>query len=203
MLGLSLVFVGIVLVHNGILFMSNVKKKVVGEDGKEVETLVPLAVHSPKSIAFFNVIVGALLVIGNFIMLGIGGGGTGYFGWQNITAGMLFGVTYLFIAANFLFKLDMRPFGIYSLGVTLTAAAMIIYNIIGLADTGLADGGYHSLILAILWALWLVLWLTGFLQFVCGVKKIGKIFPWLSIILGVISAFVPGILLIMGVWPLL
>ncbi|MCL2256084.1 MAG: AmiS/UreI family transporter, partial [Firmicutes bacterium] len=63
MLGIALTFVGIILVMNGILFMAKARVKTKNENGQELETLVPLIVSSPKSIAFFNVIVGAIIIV--------------------------------------------------------------------------------------------------------------------------------------------
>jgi len=206
MLGISLLFVGIVLVHNGILFMSKVKRDKVLDDGTTTTELVPLVVASPKSIAFFNAIVGGLLFIGNIIMLAHSrqeiaeGPFSRYMVFNNIAAGFLFGVTYLFLAGNLLFKLDMRPFGIFSGGVVIFSAVMSVYNFINFADVGLTYG-YPMLMLGILWIIWGYLWLTGTLQFNFKVKAMEKIFPWSSIIVGVISAFVPAIMLLLGLYP--
>ena len=206
MLGIALTFVGIILVMNGILFMAKSRVKIKDENGKEVETLVPLIVHSPKTIAFFNVIVGTIIIIGNFILLpgSLGGDLPNYVIFQNTAAGLLFGVTYLFIAGNLIFKLDMRAFGIYSIGACIFA---IVMSVVGFRDFAVYDGdtwiGIHGLILGILWIIWFFLWFTGVLQFIFKVKVMEKIFPWVSIVIGVVGAFVPAMLLLLGTWPLL
>jgi len=207
MLGVSLLLVGILMVTNGILFMSNVKKEKTLDDGTKTTELVPLVVDSPKSIAFFNVIVGAILLIGNFIMLAhapnqLDQGIPNYIIFNNVAAGMIFGVTYLFIAGNLLFKLDMRPFGWFSVGASIFALVMVGYNVYWLAYLGLMNN-YSFLILAILWFFWFVLWLTGVLQFIFKIKAMPKIFPWVSIVVGVVSAFIPAIALLTGGWGLL
>jgi len=212
MLGIALILVGIVLVHNGVLFLSKTKVLEPQEDGKMVETLVPLVVKSPKSIAFFNAIVGGILLILNFVGFAFHRGQPlgGFAFYQNIAAGMIFGVTYLFIAGNLLFKLDMKPFGFFSLGATIFAAVLTVLNFRDFARVGFGEicaytgmAGYSFLWLALLWLSWFVLWLTGVLEFVLNIKKMQKIFPYVSIAVGVVGAFVPALLLLTGVWGLL
>ncbi|MCL2255826.1 MAG: AmiS/UreI family transporter, partial [Firmicutes bacterium] len=164
-------------------------------------------VSSPKSIAFFNVIVGAIIIVGNFILLPgelAAESLPRHIVFQNAAAGLLFGVTYLFIAGNFLFKLDMRPFAWYSVGACVFS---IIMAVAGFRDAANFEGeGFfnnHGLILGFLWVIWFFLWFTGVLQFIFKVKAMEKIFPWVSIGIGVIGAFVPAMLLLLGTWPLL
>ena len=194
MLGIALIFVGIVLVHNGIMFMSKDK------DGQA------LIVSNGKSIAFFNAIVGGILVVGNLIILAFHApndlaveGALRHITFQNIAAGLIFGVTYLFIAGNILFKLDMRPFGLFCLGAAIFALVMTVDSFRQFVANDWRDG----LWLAILWFTWFLLWLTGPLQFVFKIKIMDKIFPWVSISVGIIGAFVPAIFLLLGTWPLL
>jgi len=201
MLGIALVLVGIVLVHNGIMFLSKSRVVTKGEDGQEITTVVPMVVASPKSIAFFNLIVGLALVVGNLIVFAFHTTYGVYASFQNIAAGLLFGITYLFIAGNLLFKLDPRPFGIYCLGVAIFSAVAAVYSLVQLADIGMTYG-YSFLILALLWISWLIVWLAGFLQFNLKIKFVDKAFPYLSIIVGVVGAFVPALLLLTGVWSL-
>jgi|GEM_PF-694982 len=212
MLGISLIFVGIALVHNGIMFMSKCSREKIGANGETVTELVPMMVASPKSIAFFNAIVGGILVLINLISLPStlgalypGGFGYNYMVFNNIAAGLLFGVTYLFIAGNFLFKLDMRPFGWYNLGVALFALVMSIYNFVQLGQLGDTSSEWfiHLLVLGILWLLWFVCWLAGALQFIFKVKAMEKFFPKISIVVGIVGAFIPAVLLLTGVWGLL
>ena len=209
MLGIALLLVGIVLTHNGILFLSKTRTVSVGDDGKETEKIVPLLVSSPRTIAFFNIVVGAVLVIGNLIMLAYHAPAQlaaeqfpGYVVFQNIAAGLVFGVTYLYIAGNLLLKLDGRSFGIFCLGASIFAAVMVGYNFVQLADIGM-NYGYSFLILALLWLTWLVLWFAGVLQFTCKMKTMERIFPYISIAVGIVGAFIPAILLLTGIWNLL
>ena len=193
MLGIALIFVGIVLVHNGVMFMSKTK------DGK------PLIAKSGKSVAFFNAIVGGILVITNLIWLGLHAPGELAAGelsrhiiFQNVASGLIFGVTYLFIAGNILFKLDMRPFGLFCLGASVYAFIMVIDNFIAFGN-----GWHYGLWLALLWITWFFLWFSGTLQFTFKWRLMEKVFPWISIGVGIIGAFIPAIFLLLGHWALL
>ena len=204
MLGIALILVGIVLVHNGVMFLSKSKQTETLENGEIKTTIVPLVVKSPKSIAFFNAIVGAVLLILNIVAFAFHRGQPieGFQFYQNIAAGFLFGITYLFVAGNLLFKLDMRPFGWFSAGVCVFAAVMAGVNIHAVATNGFSEAS-DALWLALLWISWFFVWLLGALEFILGVKKAGKIFPYASIVVGVIGAFVPALLMVTGAWGLL
>ena len=208
MLGISLLLVGILLVSNGVLFLSKAKSTVKLENGEEKIEIVPLVVKSPKSIAFFNIVVAGFLIIGNMIALGIvisraNPDGGNFVAFQNVAAGLIFGVTYVFIAGNLLLKLDGKPFGIFCIFASIIALVIAFDSFIYVARWGLFDFGIHALILGILWMTWFALWFAGVLQFIFKIKKMEKIFPWISITVGIIGAFVPALALLMGWWPLL
>ena len=166
-LGLSLFFVGITLFSNGMNRLLNV-------DG--------------KSTAIMNLFTGCVLVIGNIIMLAKAGNTfTDVLGYQNVTSGFLFGITYLFIACNYLLKLDLRPFGLYALFASIYAALMAV----------LSYGTDIRFVL--LWGAWSILWLEGFLELVLKLK-LEKVFPFLSMAVGLFAAFIPSIYMLIGKW---
>ncbi|MCL2847745.1 MAG: AmiS/UreI family transporter [Firmicutes bacterium] len=208
MLGIALILVGIVLVHNGVLFMSKTKVAtgVMDENNQPIETLVPLVVHSAKTIAFFNAIVGGILVLFNLFMFAAHHAyhpfEYNYTFYQNVAAGLIFGTTYLFLAGNLLFKLDMRAFSWFSIGACIFALIMAGDNFIALANYGFTNAS-DALWLGLLWISWFFLWLTAPLQFILGIKKMQNIFPWVSIVVGIAGAFLPAILLLTGAWQLL
>ncbi|MDR1094906.1 MAG: hypothetical protein LBL31_00790 [Spirochaetaceae bacterium] len=166
-LGLCLLFVGIALTLNGVAAISN---------------------WDAKTTAFINLVTGSILVIGNFIGLARADMAS-LVGYNNAAAGFLFGVTYLFIAFNYLAKLDLRAFGWYSICVVVFASISAVVCI---------QGGAVSM--AVLWAVWAVLWLEGFLQLGLDIKPLGKIFPALSILEGIFATGGPGILMLFGWW---
>jgi len=164
LLGIALLFVGIALVSNGVCVLGKV-------DG--------------KSMAAMNLITAFVIIAGNLIALARAGALTDF---QNVASGFLFGFTYLFIAANNLFRLDLRPFGWFSLFVAVYAVTMCIFA---------ATAG--NVKFALLWGAWAVLWLEGFLEL--GLRlKMGKVFPYLSIAEGVFAAFIPSVLMLTDKW---
>ena len=167
-LGVCLLFVGIALFSNGIA-------AIIKMNG--------------KSISFINVVTGLVIVGGNFISL-VKADFSNTMAYNNVAAGFLFGFTYLFIAGNYLFKLDLRAFGNYSLCVAVFAVVSAINCF-----------GNGAVPLGCLWTAWAILWLEGFLELSCGIKALGKVFPALSIFEGVFAAFIPALLMLFGVWP--
>ena len=163
MLGISLLFVGMVLVMNGVSAL------------KEVDS---------KSTAFMNLVTGFIIVSGNLIMLTKAGE---ILAFQNVASGYLFGFTYLFIAANHLLKLDLRPFGWFSgfVAVYATIMAILSFNV--------------DIRFTLLWGAWALLWLEGFLEL--GLKiNMGKTFPYLAICEGIFAAFIPAIFMLTDKW---
>ncbi|MDR2080581.1 MAG: acid-activated urea channel [Campylobacteraceae bacterium] len=167
LLGVYLFFVCIALVSNGVAALSKIDL---------------------KSASFINIVTGGIIVISSFIMIGRADL-SNTMAYNNINAGFLFGFTYLFIAANFLLKLDLRPFGWYSICVVVFA----LISAITCFNAGITG-------MAVLWLAWAVLWLEGFLELALGFKKLGKVFPYLSIAEGIFAAGVPSILMLFGIW---
>ncbi|MCL1993338.1 MAG: AmiS/UreI family transporter [Spirochaetes bacterium] len=160
MLGLVLLYVGIVLINNGICRLSNI---------------------DDKSTSILNWVVGSLSVIVNVIAIVQGE-------YYAAAAGLLFGFTYLINAAIKTNNLDTRIFGWFSLFVTVNTipAAIVDYN----------AGDWR---MAVIWILWGVLWLTGWIETVAK-KNLGKFVPWLAILQGIFTAWIPGFLMLRGMW---
>ena len=100
MLGVCLLFVGIVLINNGICTLYNV-------DG--------------KSTAVMNILTGGLSVVINAISLVQGN-------YYAAGTGLLFGFTYLFVAFTKIQKLDPLPFAWFSTFVAINALVFGILN---------------------------------------------------------------------------
>ncbi|WP_304335550.1 AmiS/UreI family transporter [Conchiformibius steedae] len=165
MLGLVLLYVGIVLINNG---------------------LSGLLGFAPKSAAFMNMVVGTLSVFANFVMMAVaaanGAEATAYWG---MATGLLFGITYLFQAFNLLMAWDKRPYGWFCLFVAVNA----------LVAGGLDGNAFGTLI----WWAWAVLWLTGFIE--CALdKSLGRFPAWLAVVEGILTAWLPGLLILSGRW---
>lgn len=169
MLGVVLLYVGIVLINNGIARLTDVDN---------------------KSASVMNFFVGALSITINIITI-IHGDFTlmndiGDF--YSAATGLLFGFTYLFVAVNSVFNLDPRLYGWYSLFVAINSipAAWIEYSV---------NGDWR---MAIIWVLWGILWLTGFIENVLE-KKLNFV-PYLAVFEGIVTAWIPGFLILTNLW---
>ena len=169
MLGVVLLYVGIVLINNGIARIANI---------------------DAKSMAVMNVFVGFLSITINIITIihgdfeAINGVGDFY----SAATGLLFGFTYLFVAVNGIFNLDTKLYGYYSLFVAINSipAAIIEFFV----------NGHHKM--GIIWILWGILWLTGYIE---NVKKKELIFvPYLDIFECIFTALIPVFLMLTNLW---
>ncbi|MBR3242211.1 MAG: acid-activated urea channel [Parasporobacterium sp.] len=168
MLGVSLLFVGIVLINNGVCSLMKVEA---------------------KAAAVMNLFVGGLSVFVNFVAIIKGD-------YYAAGTGLLFGFTYLFVALNYLLKLDTRPFAVFSSFVALNAVIFgIIEGITGSARLGISPDWRW----AVIWWLWAILWGSAFFTDILK-KDLGKFVPCLQIIEGVVTAWAPGLLLLIGEW---
>jgi acid-activated urea channel len=143
-----------------------------------------------KSTAYMNILTALLLVVGNFIML-THAALDDTMAFANIAAGLLFGFTYCFLAANHLWGLDLRAFGVYSLFASVFA---IISGVLAF----LAGAPW----MGVLWLGWSLLWLEGFAELLVGHSAVGRYFPALSMIEGVFFTFIPGVLMLNDAWPM-
>ena len=50
-----------------------------------------------------------------------------------------------------------------------------------------------------IWYLWAILWGTSFVDDIMG-KKLGRFVPVLQVVEGVITAWIPGVMMLLGVW---
>jgi acid-activated urea channel len=160
MLGVTLLFVGIVLINNGLCGLLKV-------DG--------------KATAVMNVFVGGITFVINVIHLTQGD-------YYAAGTGLLFTFTYLFAAANNIFALDLRPYGIYSL--------FVVVNTLPAAWIAWSGGDWR---MALIWLAWGVLWFTGFLEGTLK-KNLGNFSASLAVLEGVITAWIPGFMMLANIW---
>ena len=160
MLGVCLLFVGIVLIQNGMCALYKV-------DG--------------KSTAVMNILVGGLSIFINGVNLVNGS-------YYAAGTGLLFGFTYLFVAFMKIGNLNPIPFAWFSTFVAVNAV------IFGTIEGITADWRW-----AAIWYLWAVLWGTSFVEDICH-KKLGKFVPVLQVFEGVVTAWIPGVLMLLGQW---
>ena len=168
MLGVCLLFVGIVLINNGVCSLWKI---------------------DPKTAAVMNILTGSLSVFINFVAIAQGN-------YYAAGAGLLFGFTYLFVAINGIFGLDPRPFAVFQSFVAVNAVIFgIIEGVTGSAALGIGPDWRW----AVIWWLWAILWGSAFFTDILK-KDLGRFVPWLQIVEGVITAWVPGLLLLTGQW---
>ncbi|MEA2269675.1 MAG: putative amide transporter protein [Solirubrobacteraceae bacterium] len=104
---------------------------------------------------------------------------------------LLFAFTYLWVAANTFLGADGRAFGWYCLFVAVTAVAAGIYTF---RD---ANGNDASIWLGIDWFAWAVLWFMFFVLLALG-RPIARATGALAILEGIGTAWVFGFLLLQG-----
>ena len=168
MLGVCLLFVGIVLINNGICSLCHV---------------------DPKAAAVMNIFTGGLSLFINFTNLVLGN-------YYAAGTGLLFCFTYLFVAVNNIFGLEGRPFAWFSTFVAINAVVFgFVEGICGSAALGIsADWRW-----AAIWWLWAILWGTSFVTDILG-KPLGKFVPVLQVFEGIVTAWIPGVLLLLNLW---
>ena len=168
MLGVCLLFVGIVLINNGVCALANVDK---------------------KSAAVMYILTGGLSLFINFVNLVQGN-------YYAAGTGLLFCFTYLFVAMMNIFDLNPLPFAWFSSFVAVNAVIFgFVEGITGSEALGIAPDPRWAAI----WWLWAVLWGTSFVTDIMG-KKLGKFVPCLQVFEGIVTAWVPGVMLLLGVW---
>ena len=168
MLGVCLLFVGIVLINNGICNFYKV-------DG--------------KSLAVMNIFTGGLSLFINFVNLVQGN-------YYAAGTGLLFCFTYLFVAINNIFKLSSIPFAWFSTFVAVNAGVFgTLEGFVGSSALGIQP----DIRWAGIWYLWAILWGTAFVEDIMG-KKLGKFVPALQVFEGIVTAWIPGVLMLIGKW---
>jgi len=165
MFGIAMFYVGAVLVVNGAWLLGKADNRSAG---------------------IFNLLVGGLITvmaINNHIRA------TELVHHLGTANALLFGFTYLALAANTLFNLDGRALGWFCLFV----AAATVPNF-------LMAFGAGDLRFGAIWFLWGFLWFIFFLSLALGMARLTRAAAWLSIIIGLVTAGIPGYMMLWGVW---
>ena len=142
-----------------------------------------------KSTAVMNILTGSLSLFINFVNLVQGN-------YYAAGTGLLFCFTYLFVAFSKILKLSPIPFAWFSTFVAINAVIFgTVEGIFGSETLGIAVDWRWAAI----WYLWAILWGTAFVEDICG-KKLGKFVPILQIFEGIVTAWVPAVLMLLGIW---
>lgn len=105
--------------------------------------------------------------------------------------GLLFAFTYLWVAYVHLTEQDGQGLGWFSLFVAVTAAWVTV-------DQMALAHGIASYWLAGCWAAWTVLWMCFFVIGALRQKRWNRPVAWLTIVQSVLTAWLPGYLLLSG-----
>lgn len=168
MTAVSLLFVGIVLINNGI---GNLRRT------------------DAKTMAVMNFLTGGLSVFINMLNLVQGN-------YYASATGLLFGFTYIFVGINLVFHLDSILFSWFSTFVAVNAVIFGTFEgFAGIPTLGITPDWRWGAI----WYLWAVLWGTSFVEDICK-KSLGRFTPCLQIFEGIVTAWIPAVLLLTGFW---
>lgn len=142
-----------------------------------------------NEIAVINVFVGGLtLLIALFLAFGPGAD------LASVKAAgltLLFSFTYLWVAINRYNDADGRGLGWFCLFVAITTIPVAINTLAGASSTWDIWFGLN-------WVAWGVLWFMFFLLLALG-KPIGKVTGAVTTIQGILTGWIPGLLLLYGV----
>ena len=192
LLGVVLLYVGAVLVINGIWLVgqARVANLKPAPAGKPAEATAAHATFiENREVAILNVFTGFIGVVAA-VTLAVQGNrdedlasirGAGYI--------LLFAFTYLWVAYNQFANAGGHAFGWYCLFVAVTAV------VAGLFTFSNADGNDASIYLAIDWFAWAILWFLFFLLLALE-RPIARVTGWVAIVEGIGTSWVLAILLL-------
>lgn len=164
MVGVMLLFVGSVLLVNGMGGLGRVEA---------------------KSMAVMNFMVGGLALVASMIQLVRASTPADFF---LVAAFLLFTFTYLYVAVSLWFELDMSGFGWFCLFVAITT---VPFSLMSFQNNDPRFG--------VLWLVWGVLWFMFYLANVPQ-KDLGRLLPYTVIAVGVLTCWIPGLLILTEHW---
>jgi len=179
LLGVMLLYVGAVLVVNGIWLL--------GQARAEAH---PFFIQN-REVAVLNLFTGFVGVAVAVTQMIQGNSDEDLAQIRGAGFVLLFAFTYLWVALNNFLNAGGRAFGWYCLFVAITAVPAGIYT---LSD---ADGNDASIYLGIAWLAWSVLWFLFFLLLTLD-RPIAKLTGALAVLEGIATAWVFGFLLLEG-----
>lgn len=196
LLGVVLLYVGVVLIVNGIWLIgqARVAAAAPAPAGPGGGAAVAAAESHPtfienREIAVLNIFTGFVGVVAA-VTLAVQGNqdgdiasirGAGYI--------LLFAFTYIWVAFNQFLNVNGHAFGWYCLFVAITAVVAGAYTFSN------ADGNDASIYLGVAWFAWAVLWFMFFLLLALE-RPIARITGWVAILEGIGTSWVFAILLL-------
>lgn len=138
-----------------------------------------------RSMAVMNFMVGGLALVASLIQLFRAETTTDFFG---VATSFLFTFTYLYVAISMWFELDMRGFGWFCFFVAITT---IPCSLITFEAGDMRFGTF--------WLIWGAVWYMFYLDAVPK-KNFGKVLPGVVIATGVLTCWIPGLLILTDRW---
>ena len=102
----------------------------------------------------------------------------------------------MFVAIKNIFDLESLPFAWFS---TFVAVNAVIFGIVEGVTGSVALGIVPDWRWAAIWWLWAILWGSSFVTDILG-KNLGKFVPFLQIFEGIVTAWIPGVMLLLNLW---
>jgi hypothetical protein len=195
LLGVVLLYVGVVLIVNGIWLIgqARVAAAAPAAAGPGGAAVVAAESHPTfidnREVAVLNIFTGFVGVVAS-VTLAVQGNQDGDI--ASIRAAgyiLLFAFTYIWVAFNQFLNVNGHAFGWYCLFVAITAVVAGTYTF----DT--ADGNDASIYLGVAWYAWAVLWFMFFLLLALE-RPIARITGWVAILEGIGTSWVFAILLL-------
>jgi hypothetical protein len=190
LLGVMLLYVGAVLVVNGIWLLGQARAASAGEGGAVSAEAHPFSIQN-REVAVLNLFTGFVGVTVAVTQMIQGNRDEDLAQVRGAGFVLLFAFTYLWVAANNFLNAGGRAFGWYCLFVAITAVPAGIYT---LSD---ANGNDASIYLGIAWLAWAVLWFLFFLLLALD-RPIARITGAVAVVEGIATAWVFGFLLLEG-----
>ena len=192
LLGLVLLYVGAVLVLNGIWLLGQARVATAGgaEGAARSAEAHPFFIQNREIIAI-NVFTGFAGVLAAITLAVQGNSAENLSAIRGASYILLFAFTYLWVAYNNIVNAGGRAFGWYCLFVAITAIPAGIYTLVD------ANGNGASVYLAIDWFAWALLWLMFFLLLALD-RPIARATGLLAILEGIGTAWVFAILILQG-----
>jgi hypothetical protein len=196
LLGVVLLYVGVVLIVNGIWLLGQARAAeaqptpTAGSGGAAAVAVEshPTYIEN-REVAVINIFTGFVGVIAA-VTLAVQGNQDGDI--ASIRAAgyiLLFAFTYIWVAFNQFLGARGHAFGWYCLFVAITAVAAGIYTFSN------ADGNDASIYLGVDWFVWAVLWFVFFLLLALE-RPVARLAGWLAILAGIGTSWVFAILLL-------
>lgn len=194
LLGVVLLYVGVVLIVNGIWLVGQARVAALpaaaGEGGQAAVAVEsdPTFIQN-REVAILNIFTGFVGVVAAVTLAVQGNQNEDLASIRAAGYILLFAFTYLWVAANQYLDAGGHAFGWYCLFVAITAVAA------GLFTFANADGNSAAIYLGVCWFAWAVLWFL-FWMLLALERPIARLAGALAIVEGIATAWVFGILLL-------